>query len=357
MKRSKPSPWENTFLKAELNVPLPMGEGVDDCRTEKTTWVRAVLLVFAFCIFNFAFSATAEAAFDPLTIGIGARALGMGKAYLAVADDCDTIFSNPAGLGEIDTLKFTSMAGTLLEEVNYTVLGGVHPLGKQSAIGIGYVNSFVQGIEIRDSSGTLLRKATFGSGVLLASFGKKISEKTAWGLNLKYYFSDGSEIDAGDGSGWNMDLGILQNHAGWLSIGCVASNLIGSSRITYKNGGSEAIPAGVKAGARAYLLGSSIRSAFYAPVELSLALDSDLYLQNARVPTLHGGIEFSPSPLLILRAGFDRSDLTAGATVQLAGLGFHYAYDPAAQYFSITFDERGWPPEEEKPSDVFWGNR
>ena len=83
--------------------------------------------------------ASAQTTFDPLSIGVGARALGMGKAYVAVAEDSDTIFTNPAGLGEIDNFQFTSMSGKIMEEVNYTLFGGVYPIGNKQAIGIGYV--------------------------------------------------------------------------------------------------------------------------------------------------------------------------------------------------------------------------
>ena len=62
----------------------------------------AFLLLFILTLIT---SASAQTTFDPLSIAVGARALGMGKAYVAVAEDGDTIFTNPAGLGEIDTFK------------------------------------------------------------------------------------------------------------------------------------------------------------------------------------------------------------------------------------------------------------
>jgi len=280
----------------------------------------------------------AQNAFDPLSIGMGARALGMGKAYVAVAEDGDTIFTNPAGLGEIDSFKFSSMAGNLLEDVNYTVLGAVYPLGKQSAVGFGYVGSFTSGIEIRSRSGALSRKADFGSSVAFAGCGTKLGEKTSLGINLKYYFSDGTEINGGDGSGWNMDIGILQRGLSWLSLGLVGKNL----------------PQAVKAGARLYLLGSGFTAAFFSPLELSAAVDGEFNSQYPKSVMLHSGLELSPSPFLTLRVGLDQDNYTSGLSLKFAGLGFHYAYHPSAQYFSITFDERGWSPEEEAP-DVFLG--
>jgi len=296
----------------------------------------------------------AQNTFDPLSIGMGARALGMGRAAVAIAEEGDTIFTNPAGLGEIDSFKFSSMAGNLLEDVNYTVLGAVYPLGKQSAVGFGYVGSFTSGIEIRNTSGVLSRKADFGSSVAFASCGTKLGEKTSLGINLKYYFSDGTEINGGDGSGWNMDIGILQRGLSWLSLGLVGKNLLSSGKISYQNGESENLPQAVKAGARLYLLGSGFNSAVFCPLELVAAVDGEFNSQYPKSVMLHSGLELSPSPFLTLRIGLDQDNYTSGLSLKFAGLGFHYAYHPSAQYFSITFDERGWPPEEETPN-IFLG--
>jgi hypothetical protein len=301
----------------------------------------------------------AETAFDPLSVGIGARALGMGGAYVAVAEDGDALFNNPAGLGEIDSLKLTSMAGNILEDVNYTVLGAVTPLGEKSAVGLGYAGSFVTGIELRDNYGILSRKANYGDSVIFASFGRKLTEKLSLGIGLKYYFTDGTEIDSGDGKGLNLDFGILQKGWDWLSLGLVGQNLLSSGRMNYQNEESEALPLKLKAGAKIYLMGSGFGAAVVSPLELILAFDTHFLLQETRSMTLHGGLEFSPNPFLTFRGGVDQTDPTAGLSIRFAGIGFHYAYqpnncwEPYGQYFSITIDERGWPTEE----DVYLAKR
>ena len=260
----------------------------------------------------------------------------MGGAYAAVAADGDTIFNNPAGLGEIDHFKLTSMSGNLLEDVNYVVLGGVYPLGNRSAVGVGYAGAFVSGIELRDANGLLSRKAGYGSSALLLGFGKKLTEKTSLGINLKYYAADGTEIDAGDEQSWNVDIGLLQKGLAPLSLALVAQNF-----------------SVIKAGAVL---------AVVSPAELNLAFDARLNLRGTKTLTAHGGVEFSPHPSLTLRAGRDENNLTAGLSLKLAGAAFHYAYHPdggpagsVGHYFSINLDERGWPPEGQP--DTFLGSR
>ena len=328
---------------------------------------------FAFCVLIFALvgygSAYAQTTFDPLSIGVGARALGMGKAYVAVAEEGDTIFTNPAGLGEIDSFQFTSMSGKVLEDVNYIVLGGAYPLGKKSAIGIGYAAATVSGIEIRDTSGAYLKKSSFGNSVFLASYGRKLSEKLSLGINLKYFLQDGGEINDGDGSGLNLDLGLLQRGLGWFSWGLVGQNILSSGKMRYQNGEREDLPMTIKIGTRMHLLGEEFEAARVSPIKLVALADADLSLRTSRPTTIHTGIELSLSKHLTLRAGIDQdpkpgglqNNFTSGVSLRFAGLGFHYAYHPYTEtsenlshYFSISFDERGWPFEG--PPDIFLGS-
>lgn len=320
-------------------------------------------------IFILATQSAAQTTFDPLTISVGARAMGMGKAYVAVAEHGDTIFTNPAGLGEIDSFRFTSMAARIMEEVDYTVLGGVYPLGKKSAVGLGYAAASTSGIDIRDARGTYLRKSNYGNSVLLVSYGRKLAEKTSLGLNLKYYIQEANEITDGNGSAVNLDVGYLQKGLGWFSIGAVAENVLRSSKLRYENGEEEELPLLVKLGTRLHIMGEEFESAVFSPIKLVAVADINLNLQSSEPTTAHLGMELSPNPNLTLRAGIDQDPkgagvqnyLTSGVSVHLAGIGFHYAYHPytetdlnAVHYFSVSFDERGWP--QEGPPDAFLGS-
>lgn len=309
----------------------------------------------------------AQTTFDPMTIGAGARALGMGKAYVAVAEDGDTIFTNPAGLGEIDNFQFTSMAGTVMEELNYSILGGVYPIGGKQAIGIGYVCARVGGIELRNTSGTLFNISDYENYVLFASYGRKLTEKLSLGISLKRFVQDGVTINEGDGSGVNLDIGFLQRGLGWLSVGAVAQNILNSSKISYQNGEEETLPRTLKVGAKMHILGQKYRAARISPLELVLVIDADLSLQASRPTLVHLGCELSPSDTLTLRAGIDQDPQpggikntgTLGLSFKFAGVGFHYAFHPYSEtnsethYISLTFDERGWPPKG--LPDVFLG--
>jgi len=292
-------------------------------------------------------------AFDPLSIAGGARAIGMGKAQVAVVNEANTIFTNPAGLGEIDTFKFSSMSGNVLDDLHYLSLCSTFSLGNRSAVGIGYAGAFLGGIELRDTAGTLGSKANYGNTVAVISYGRQLARDTSFGLNLKYYSIDGTGNDNGDGRGWNADLGFYQDGLNWISFGLTMQNLLSSSKILYQNGESEPLPQTLRLGTKMYLLGGGFSSARHYPFDLTVAVDGQFDLNHPTSPTIFSGLEFSPNEHLAVRAGSNRGTLTAGISFMTLGLGFHYAYnnlgdDPTnlAHYFSITFDEKGWPSEE-----------
>ncbi|OGC21993.1 hypothetical protein A2291_07445 [candidate division WOR-1 bacterium RIFOXYB2_FULL_42_35] len=329
-----------------------------------------LLLIWSLLIINLTLPVIAATTFDPMSIGVGARALGMGKAYVAVAEQSDTIFTNPAGLGEIDMFEVTSMSGSLLEDVQYLVLGGVYPLGNRTAIGIGYVGAGVGGIEMRDSVGTFQKFSHFGSNVLFVSLGKKLNQKTSVGLNLKYFVQNGSENQDANGAGINLDLGILQKDLSFFSLGLVAQNILSSGKIKYNTGVEEDLPQTIKIGTQMFLLGQKFNSARLSPIELTVALDADLSLSSSKPVLLHFGAELSPVSYLTLRAGIDQNsrlattqnDFTAGISLKFVGVGFHYAYhnysdsgQNTAHFISLTLDERGWPYEG--LPDTFIGSR
>ena len=68
--------------------------------------MRTITLVALLVLASQASSAAETASF--LNIGVGARALGMGGAYTALADDANALYWNPAGLSKLEQREFTA---------------------------------------------------------------------------------------------------------------------------------------------------------------------------------------------------------------------------------------------------------
>jgi len=62
-----------------------------------------------------------------LKIPVGTRAIGMGEAFTALADDSSAMYWNPAGLSRLSQKEATFMHSSLLESVHYEHLAFVAP--------------------------------------------------------------------------------------------------------------------------------------------------------------------------------------------------------------------------------------
>ncbi len=163
------------------------------------------------------------AAFDD--IGIGARPLGMGGAFVAVSDDVNAAVHNPAGLGYIPVAGagFTHVR-MFSGVVNYNYAGIVVPLGNAGCFGANWGR-------LSEESGI------YSENVVAFSYAKAVIEALSLGANLKML---NTTFDSGNtwvmenpyfaaetsASGFTLDLGVLLKPVTGLSIGLSGANLI-----------------------------------------------------------------------------------------------------------------------------------
>ena len=87
-------------------------------------------------------------------IGIGARPIAMGNAFVGLADDANSIYYNPAGLGLLTRKELTSTYGRLFmgltdgSNISDGFIGYVHPINKKTGtVGVGWLN-----LSLRDNT-------------------------------------------------------------------------------------------------------------------------------------------------------------------------------------------------------------
>lgn len=109
------------------------------------------LLLVALLVLAPRISGAAESAAF-LNIGVGARGLGMGGAYTALADDASGLYWNPAGLSNLQKREFAASHAEMFENTRLDFLAYAHPTSHGTfAAGLTYLS---QGkIEGRDSLG------------------------------------------------------------------------------------------------------------------------------------------------------------------------------------------------------------
>jgi len=187
---------------------------------------------------------TAGQAGEFLRYGVGARALGMGRAYTAVADNANAVYWNPAGLFDVikDGISFSLMYARLFESTRYNFAAVAVPLEllvpsesgtfagselRHWNLGFGYLLVGSDGYEVRTEDNQTTGQ-TFSDQQTAFFFSLTRSfaigeEQFGFGASVKLLTHDlfGSRSKA-----MAVDLGIkYQPHWNWITLGIVAQNV------------------------------------------------------------------------------------------------------------------------------------
>ncbi|HBU69307.1 MAG TPA: hypothetical protein DEE98_02875 [Elusimicrobia bacterium] len=162
-----------------------------------------------------------KAGFEFLRIGLGARPLGMGEAFVGVADDIDSITWNPAGLVQINEAQQTFMHTLWLDGISIDYIAYAERLGPRSALGAGIEYLTSGDIDRRNKYGNLV--GTYYAYDLMGavSYAHKIGKNISLGTTLKYV---SEKIEMESATGIAVDFGGLYKFSK-MQIGLSVQNL------------------------------------------------------------------------------------------------------------------------------------
>lgn len=280
-----------------------------------------------------------------MAIGVGGRALGMGGAFTAVANDITSGYYNPAGLANLNYPQISLMhAEHFGNLVNYDYGSIAIPYGTDMTFGISAVRLGVDGIhdtryalydangdgklDIRTGDRLDYDKITEFSDqdwVFYLSFAKRQTEKFYWGANVKIIRRDIAEFGA---TGIGFDVGALYTPIENLYFGANIQDVT-TTLVAWSTGRNELVSPTAKVGA-AYMwkiLGGTITP----------ALDLDVRFENRRSSAYgslgpisfdtHAGLEYTFKNLFSIRGGYnDVKQFTVGAGVRLPKLNIDYSF-------------------------------
>ncbi|MFQ5706266.1 MAG: PorV/PorQ family protein [bacterium] len=209
---------------------------------------------------------TAKYAGEFLSLGVGARSLGMGGAYVSVARDVTAGYWNPAGLSFIEYPQVMLMHTSQFSGVvsyNYGSFG--IPVGHKSSLGFSIIRVGVDNIKqtalpnpdlevgatYRDGEGRLVRNTPFVKNLfastdygLFLTYSKRVSESFAYGGNVKLL-----NRSIGDNSAWGVgfDLGFMFNPLAQLIVGINVQDIT-STVLAWDTGRRELITPTIRTG-------------------------------------------------------------------------------------------------------------
>jgi tetratricopeptide (TPR) repeat protein len=274
-------------------------------------FIKIACIPILILVFSVATMAADPSGYESLFIfGAGARPLGMGGAYVAVADDGAAVYYNPAGLGFLQYREITLFNAWLDEGTDYMFGSAVYPILGFGAVGIAGARIGTDNIIFRDQLGQL-GEFDYNDGQYWLSYGIKIFDNLALGTNLKYLNSSLGNFSSSTGS---VDLGFLMQYKNIVFLGVNAQDILsGKMKLGTKG---EDIPSNIKAGI-----------AFgYAWTDVSVLLAADADKTEKVGAKMHLGAELGFKNTLFLRGGYDRTDVTFGAGIKYKLVEFNYAF-------------------------------
>jgi hypothetical protein len=323
---------------------------------------------------------------DPTRTIPNARILGLGKAYIGLAEGTGALYTNPAGLAESTGWQLSSMSGKFLDEYSYLSFSGLYAT-TAGVIGIGYAGTSIAGawpttIEAGSDPADPIYTYDYSqpemgnkNNALIISYANQMknimylnkipyADRIALGTNLKLFSASlyGDGITGGDASGLDMDLGVkFYPPQKWLTLGATVQNMLPSNlggKLVYSSGHEESYPAVLELGSATKLVGKENALQTFGQHEVNLMLDLDTYPTMKNYPWVwHAGLEWKPFSMLSMRFGIDQdaigdgngglktvSDNAFGVGLNFAGFSFDYAYHTFAgspsidnHYFSLAY--------------------
>jgi len=179
-----------------------------------------------------------------LKAGLGARPLGMGGAFTAVADSADSTSWNPAGLGFIEQSEITTSQTRLSSDADHYYLSYVRPLAGGTLgiswvqIGLGSLVGTSKEVDVNNEV-VDLSVFTYFSNAYLISYGKKVNELLSFGLTAKYLNQD-MQVVGGQASGYSVTPGILLKLKNNWQLGARIDELFNHQQ--WATGTSERVP-------------------------------------------------------------------------------------------------------------------
>jgi len=147
--------------------------------------VRLSVLLLLFLIGRPSPSLAATSGLDFLKMGVGARPLALGEAYVALADDINAIYWNPAGLVQLGRPEVGFTYNKWFEDIGYHFLGYSYPLNNSIlALSVYYLGG--GDIEGSDRGGNPTGDFSVYDLAFAFSYSRKLIDGLSAGLNFKF---------------------------------------------------------------------------------------------------------------------------------------------------------------------------
>ncbi|MDI6782068.1 MAG: PorV/PorQ family protein [bacterium] len=255
----------------------------------------------------------------PIDLQIGCRPQGMGGAYVAVADDANAGYWNPAGFIEIGSkqLGFMYLKPMDVDGVAISYSSLSLPLGSDWAVGVSYLDKRA-GLE--EGRGARYKENKISESTFILSGAHRFTRVLSAGISVKRF---GLDVSMNSGGGFGYDMGLLYNYpikeGNNLAIGLALKNFSA-------NFDDESFPATVRLGVAGKLYNEKLIIAADVNTKKGVNEKKDYSVQH------HAGCEVEVMQGIRLRLGEDRGNLSAGMGFAMRNWQLDYSFNKLADY-------------------------
>ncbi len=243
--------------------------------------------------------------------GAGARSLGMGKAFVSIADDATAAYWNPAGLAGISRPELTALHTILWGGTVYDFISYVQPTEFGGTFGFSGTRLFLGGIEGRDSD----NRKTYDFEDIQSAYGISYGQRVLDNLSVGGGFKRMTHtLDDHTSGNYTMDIGVLYSPIDSLSLGMNLQNLFA---VKFGDSTDTSLPMNLRLGASYRLLRDRLL--------LATDLAASVYGWDMGLPVFMGA-EYKAMDFLDIRFGVDREEINIGFGLTYLDYGLDYSY-------------------------------
>ena len=262
------------------------------------------------------------------SIGAGSRAIGLGRAYVSIADDASSPYWNAATLRNVQRAQLMFMYMPVFGDftgADYVYFGAVYPTLNAGALGLGF-QRIGTSFDVYDELSRPTGEGDYSESQLLFSYAferhsKWVLGSLAAGGSFKIV---SQKVDPFTSTAPGVDIGLrwIPEALPALSVGLNLQDI---------SGAEHKLDAATDVTYRTTMLGAGWKQVFSNGSALRLLFQVDL--PEKADSRYHAGAEYAFARYLSLRAGYDEGNISFGVGVIVSAFGFDYAY--------LTRDEAG----------------
>ena len=253
-----------------------------------------------------------------LKLGVGARSLGMGEAYSAIASDPSAMYYNPASLSLSGSSQILLMHKEWIQDTRTEYIAATAAMSKVT-FGISVNSTSINNIEVREGPGPAQGTFDAHNAAIGISGAYRIDSCLSIGATGKYLYE---KILVNEASGFGIDLGGWYETPWSVRLALAVNNLGSIGELGYE---ATKLPTTIRAGGAYLTRIEAIDGTFTAATDV-------VAITGENTTHLHLGAELNYRQTLSARVGYqtgyDARSFTTGVGFRYAQFQFDYAFAP-----------------------------